>query len=91
MNFNIPVYLICIELDGHNIEKDEICRQILINNGFSFDKRICINEFWVNHNYYRKDLLYDNSIQKKSFTNIYELGKFHFLATHCVDEIQNNL
>ena len=91
MDFNIPVYLICIELDGYNIEKDERCRQILINNGFSFDRKICINEFWVNHNYYRKDLLYDNSIQKKSFTNLYELGIFHCLATHCVDEIQNNL
>lgn len=91
MNFNIPVYLICIELDGHNIEKDERCRQILINNGFSFDKRICINEFWINHNYYRKELLYDNSIQKKSFANIYELGHFPYLARHCADEIQRNL
>lgn len=91
MDFNIPVYLICIELDGHNIEKDERCRQILINNGFSLDKRICINEFWVNHNYSRKELLYDNSIQKKSFSNIYELGNFYYLARHCADEIQRNL
>ena len=91
MDFNIPVYVICIELDGHNIEKDERCRQILINNGFSFDKKICINEFWINHNYYRKDLLYDNSIQKQSFTNIYELGRFHFLEKHCANEVQNNL
>jgi len=91
MNFNIPVYLICIELDGHNIEKDERCRQLLINNGFSFDKRIFINEFWINHNYYRKDLLFDNSIQKKSFTTLNELGKFPFIEKHCENEIQNYL
>lgn len=91
MDFNIPVYVICIELDSHNIEKDERCRQILINNGFSFDKRICINEFWINHNYYRKDLLYDKSVQKKSFSNIYELGHFHHLQKNCANEVQNNL
>jgi hypothetical protein len=91
MDFNIPIYLICIELDDHNIEKDERCRQILINNGFSFDRRICINEFWVNKNYYRKTLLYDESIIKKSFTTIHDLGNFPFLAQHCAEEIQNNL
>lgn len=91
MDFTIPVYLICIELDGHDLEKNERCRQILINNGFSFDKRICINEFWVNHNYYRKDILYDNKIITKSFGNIYELGNFYFLEKHCADEVQNNL
>lgn len=91
MDFNIPVYLICIELDGHNIEKDERCRQILIKNGFTFDRRICINEFWVNSNYYRKDLLYDKSIQKKPFTSIYDLGNFIHLARHCASEVQDNL
>lgn len=91
MNFNIPVYLICIELDGGDIEKDERCRKILINNGFSFDRRICINEFWINHNYYRKNLLFDNSKQKISFTNMNELGYFHFLEHHCKDEIEKNL
>lgn len=91
MDFTIPVYLICIELDGHNIEKDERCRQILIQNGFSFDRKICINEFWVNPHYHRKNLLYDDSIPKKEFINIYELGHFHFLERHCAEEVQQNL
>ena len=91
MDFNIPVYLICIELDGYNVEKDERCRQILINNGFSFDRKISINEFWFNDSYYRKDLLYDASIEKTPFTNIHDLGCFHCLESHCIDEIQKNL
>ncbi len=91
MNFTIPVYIICIELDNHNIEKDQNCREILINNGFLLDRRICINEFWINHNYYRKNLLYDNSIPKQPFTNIRELGHFHFLEIHCETEVINNL
>jgi FkbM family methyltransferase len=90
MDFNIPVYIICIELDGHNKEKDERCRQILRANGFLFDRRFCINEFWYNNNYYRKDLLFDRSLQKP-FENINELGRFHCLEGHCVDEIIRNL
>jgi len=91
MDFNIPVYLICIELDGFNTEKDERCRQILIKNGFSFERRISINEFWINRKYYRKDLLYDSSIQKQPFTHMKELGSFPFLEPHLVDEIEKNL
>ena len=91
MDFTIPVYVICIELDGMNIEKDERCRQILLRNGFSFDRRICINEMWHNSNYYRKGLLYDHSIQKKQFVTIHDLGKFHHLERHCIAEITKNL
>lgn len=89
MDFTIPVYVICIELDGHNVDKDERCRKILINNGFSFDRRICINEFWYNPNYYRKELLYDNT--KQPFHNMNELGNFIFLAPHCAEEVCDNL
>lgn len=45
-DWNIPVYLILIELDGHNIEKDEKCRKLLINKGFKFDYRIGLNDIW---------------------------------------------
>ena len=90
IDFTIPVYVICIELDGHNVEKDERCRQILINNGFLFDTRFCINEFWYNPKYYRKELLYDKT-KKLPFYNMNELGNFIFLAPHCAQEICNNL
>ena len=34
IDFNIPIYIICIELDNHNIDKDNNCRKILKKNGF---------------------------------------------------------
>jgi len=90
MDFTIPVYVICIELDGHNVEKDERCREILRKNGFLFDRRFCINEFWYNPNYYRKELLYD-ATKKQHFIYIDELGKFIFLETSCAQEVCDNL
>jgi len=92
MNFNIPIYIICIELDGYNKEKDETCRQILLRNGFTFDKRLCINEFWINKNYYRKNILYDNSVfQNRSFSSIGELGYFPFIEHHVISDVENAL
>ena len=61
---DVPIYLICIELDGHNPIKNEECRKILINNGFQFRIKMCINEFWLNPNYLRKDLLFNPSKKK---------------------------
>lgn len=92
INFSIPIYLICIELDGHNLEKDNMCRQILKENGFTFEKRMCINEFWINKTYYRKDLLYDDSLPKQKIINsIYELGNFPYLERHVIPEVETNL
>lgn len=86
MNFNIPVYVICIELDGCNAEKDERCRQILMKHGFIFDRRMNINEFWVNPLYHRKDLLFDKTIP---FT-LDGCGFIH-LASHVAPEVQQAL
>jgi hypothetical protein len=90
MNFNIPIYVICIELDGHNIDKDERCRKILSDNGFIFDRRLNINEFWVNHNYFRKNILYDEN-HMINFTSMYDIGIFRSLASHVADDLQNAL
>ena len=62
MDWSIPVYILCIELDGHNEEKDERCRELLRENGFVFEHRMCINEFWRNPTYERKGLLYNNEV-----------------------------
>lgn len=92
IDFNIPIYIICIELDNHNIDKDNNCRKILKKNGFILKKRLTINEFWINENYYRKSLLYDDS---KSFiyknSSIRELGYFPFLENHLILEIEDSL
>lgn len=90
MNFKIPIYVICIELDGHNTEKDDRCRKILSSNGFKFDRIININEFWVNENYYRKELLYDKKHQL-NFSSIYEIGIFQHLAEHVANDLQESL
>ena len=46
-DWNIPVYLILIELDGNNKEKDDKCRNLLIEKGFKFDSRIGLNDIWI--------------------------------------------
>jgi len=92
MDFAIPVYVICIELDEHNPIKDDRCRQRLRENGFVFDRRIAINEFWVNPQYSRKSLLYDETIPKLSFVHsIDELGHFPFLERHVRPEVEEAL
>jgi FkbM family methyltransferase len=50
MNWNIPVYIVLIELDGHNKDKDSNCREILLNNGFIYNSRIGLDEVWINEN-----------------------------------------
>lgn len=88
-DFRIPVYVVCIELDGHNVEKDEKCRAKLREQGFSFKKRISINEFWVNDGYFRKSVLYDDTRKPKMFrTSIREIGVFPFLEPHLVKEVE---
>ena len=90
MDFSVPIYVVCIELDGHNVEKDECCRFILAKNGFTFKKRFLINEFWVNDNYFRKDVVYDANKENPKFVKyIQEIGYFPFLERHLIDTIQD--
>lgn len=84
---NITIYLICIELDGHNEEKDEKCRQILIDNGFILKIRM-INEFWINPNYFRKNILFDSSKYKKFTGNMDHYGKYIYLEPYLKSKIE---
>ena len=84
MDWTIPVYVLCVELDGHNEEKDEGCRQILRNNGFIFEQRMCINEFWRNPNYNRKDLLFVINQDPEEQQHV-------FMEPHCIPEIKEGL
>ena len=62
MDWNIPIYIICIEVTcwGENGKKNvEKCRNILRNQGFTSDGiRYGLDEWWINNNYFRKDLLF---------------------------------
>ena len=76
---NISIYLICIELDNHNEEKNKECRQMLTDNGFIFKVKMCINEFWLNPKYFRRDLLFDSSKNEKFTGNVDDYGKHVYL------------
>jgi FkbM family methyltransferase len=96
INFsNVEYYVICIELDEHNKEKNEKCREILIKNNFTFHKKLFINEFWVNENYSRKNLLFDSDT-KISFSGIKNdrtsnIGFHPYAEKHLITKINEEL
>ena len=47
-DWNIPVYIIIIEMAKHDLIKDEKCRDIMKLHGFVFDSIIGDNEVWIN-------------------------------------------
>jgi len=91
MNWSILVFVIVIELDATNQEKDEKCRQLLQKQGFVFYHRMCINEFWYNPNYFRKDFLWDGNIVNHIFKNYQQLGNFIYLEKHVIPEVESCL
>lgn len=90
IDWTIPIYVIVIELDKSNIEKDEKCREILKKNGFILYHRMCINEFWVNINYFRKNILWDanNIINNHDISN---KSIFPYTEKHVITEINDSL
>ena len=64
MDWGIPVYIICMEVLAWTAsvggQKDvEECRVILRSQGFTCDgKRRGLDEFWINENYFRKNILF---------------------------------
>jgi FkbM family methyltransferase len=89
MDWNIEIYVICIELHGYDVEKDEYCRNILKNKGFIFKTRIVVNEFWINENYSRKNVLYKQ--MKHKFRNLNDYGEHLFISPYSINEITKNL
>jgi FkbM family methyltransferase len=88
---NISIYLICIEIDGHNEEKNKKCQQILIDNGFIFKVKMTINEFWINPNYFRKNILFDSSKSEKFTGNMNDYGNHVCLEPHCKPNIEKTI
>jgi FkbM family methyltransferase len=46
-DFETPINVILIEMLGVQPEKDKLCRDLLINNGYIFDKKIAHNEVFT--------------------------------------------
>ena len=91
MNWDIPTYVICIELQGVDEDKDNACRQILIENGFKLRQKLSINEFYVNDAYFRKNELYDPDkpyVDWSVYTHIWQIGSFLNLEPNCIEEVQ---
>lgn len=85
---DVPIYLICIELDENDKDRCNLCRGLLTKMGFRFLHRLLINEFWINDNYPYKERLFKS--QEKSIGNILDY-KQHFIENHCIPEINKNL
>lgn len=49
-DWDIPTYLVLIEMSKYNLEHDENCRNILKEKKFKFDMTIGCNELWINKN-----------------------------------------
>jgi FkbM family methyltransferase len=80
MNWEIPTYIICIELDGINPIKDYNCRNILLNKNFELLLKIGLNEFYINRKYERKAMLF--SPFNASSPHIVSDAKFLFFEPH---------
>tara|TARA_B100000073_G_C23384830_1_gene432574 strand:- start:150 stop:587 length:438 start_codon:yes stop_codon:yes gene_type:complete len=87
----VSFYIICIEMDKHNPDKNDACRDILLENGFKMEKKICINEFWINPDYDRKQLLYDSTKIQPFTGNMNDYGNHVFLEKHCKTIIEEAL
>lgn len=61
MNWDIPVGTICIEMEGHDEARNDLCRALLTRQGFVFAERLVISEFWVNPNYHRANAIFDKT------------------------------
>jgi FkbM family methyltransferase len=90
MDFSIPTYVVVLESDGHNPEKDEQCRNILKKNGFIFDKHFCLNDVWYNPSYPFISSVFSGK-KNENFMRLSDFGNFPFLEKHCVADVENAL
>ena len=90
-DWNIPIYLIIIELHNIDIEKDNKCRELLLKNGFKFYASLCSNEIWVNENYKYKERLYDDTIKFPKINLLSEIGNFPYIEKSFINQIITTL
>lgn len=54
-NWDIPVYIVLIEIAKHDLIKDDQCRDFLSKKGFELDMEIGCNEVWINKNFNKNE------------------------------------
>ena len=74
MDWSIPIGVICVELEGHHPAKDEMCRQLMRNNGFIFSGKLLISEIWFNPLSERRKLIYDPD--RRLNLDMYEFSEY---------------
>ncbi len=47
-DWDIPVYIVLIEISKYDEKKDQECRDFLKSKGFEFDSNVGCNEVWIN-------------------------------------------
>lgn len=72
------VSLICIELDGHNPEKDLRCRKYLHSLGFTRLIRLGLNEFYQSEQGFR-DVFWEPFPSKQHALDVLKTAKYHSL------------
>lgn len=58
-SFSVPVGIVCIEMEDHDLQKNQQCRDILSQNGMRLYGSVHVSEFWVSENYFRSSEISD--------------------------------
>jgi FkbM family methyltransferase len=85
MNWDMRVGVICIELEGHDENRDAACRGLLHGMGYCFTRRLHISEFWYDPHYERRNALFDRD--KKMPFEAFELVYFE---KSWIEKLRNN-
>jgi len=85
-DFSVPIDVIMFEVLDENDEKGEMCRKLLIENGYIFDCRFCHNEIFILNNFIKPTNEKKNKyiITKKSTTLEDALNKYFACVLFCI-------
>jgi FkbM family methyltransferase len=93
-DFSIPIDIIMIEALDENNEKTELCRKILINNGYNFDCKYKHNEIFIlnNSKYFKLNLIDNNLFYVKNKDTYPPFKNGHYMEEYFLKYmIDNNL
>ena len=85
-DFSVPIDIIMIEALDENNERTELCRKILINNGYIFDCKYKHNEIFILNNFIKPSNKKKNKyiISKKSNTLENSLFQYFACVLFCI-------
>jgi len=60
-SFSIPLGIVCIEMEDHDLRKNQLCRELLTKAGLTLFASVQVSEFWINEDYFRSSAISDKS------------------------------